>query len=89
MSIIKSLYRKFLKLVLYVKYLDIVKSVLWMTKLRFLYSFSFLVYPSSIVDISKTANVIINEGRLVINASWFNVRSRRYTSELRICGGEN
>lgn len=40
-----------------------------MIRLRIFNSLSLCIYPSSIIDISKTAKVTITEGRLIINAS--------------------
>ena len=64
----------------------IFKTIYWNIRLRLPYKYHMAVYPKSIIDIHKNAKVDI-KGCLKVNASHFNTRKRRYTSELRILNG--
>jgi acetyltransferase-like isoleucine patch superfamily enzyme len=52
-------------------------------KIHFKKKYSFIIYRSSIISISKLAKIDI-KGSLSINASWFKDNLRRYVSELRL-----
>lgn len=83
------IFSKVNKLIHYIRSYDVYTSLKWYFRLKLPRTVSFHIYPNSIVDISKKSKVNIEGGEFAINASWFKVRSRRYTSELRICmGGE-
>jgi acetyltransferase-like isoleucine patch superfamily enzyme len=43
-----------------------------------------IIYPKSVIAIHKSAKLKINNGKLFLNASWFDDRKRRYFSELRL-----
>jgi acetyltransferase-like isoleucine patch superfamily enzyme len=45
---------------------------------------SLLIYPKSVIEIHKTANLKIEKGTLRVNNSWFDIRKRRFLSELRL-----
>lgn len=75
--------------------LDIYQTFKFWKRFHFPNNVRFHIYPSSIVEIDKTATFVIKDGEFAVNASWFKTRKRRYTSELRfdknatlICEGD-
>lgn len=72
------------KAIAFVKKYNVISTFYWRNRLRLPRGVSFHVYPKSIVDIDRTAVVEMSAGKLVINASWFNTRKRRYVSEFRL-----
>lgn len=62
---------------------DILKTVFFHIKYGLPFG-SLMVYPKSVIEIHKTANLKITNGALQINKSWFDTRKRRFISELRL-----
>lgn len=82
-----KVFSKIQKAYRYITRYDALKSLYWYFKLHIPQAASLHIYPHSIISIDKNADLDIRKGEFAINASWFEGRSRRYNSELRIRQG--
>lgn len=73
---------KIRKLYLKISKLDVLKTFKFWLRFRFSRDVNFHIFPNSILKISRNAQLRIEKGEVLINASWTKGRERRNTSEL-------
>lgn len=86
-NLMGKIVQKIQKAYRYVTKYDALKSLYWYFRLRIPRAASLHIYPHSIISIDKNAVLHIHKGEFAVNASWFEERSRRYNSELRVMRG--
>lgn len=65
--------------------LNVFQSIYYRLKLKLPRHVIFHIFPHSILKIARSAQVEIQKGEVLINASWSKGRQRRNTSELILC----